>query len=41
MAVHDAQVPSGSPPTGASQLSAMANMRAVEVFPVPRGPLNK
>jgi hypothetical protein len=41
MAVQDAQVPSGSPPKGVSQLSAMAKMRAVEVFPVPRGPLNK
>jgi hypothetical protein len=41
MAVQDAHVPSGSPLAGASQFSAMAKMRAVEVFPVPRGPLNK
>ena len=31
----------GSPPVGFSQLSALARMRAVVVFPVPRGPLNK
>ncbi len=38
---HEAQVPSGSPSTGASQLRALARMRAVEVLPVPRGPLNR
>jgi hypothetical protein len=37
----EAQVPSGSPSSGDSQLRALARMRAVDVFPVPRGPLNR
>jgi hypothetical protein len=35
------QVPQGSPALGASQLRTLARMRAVDVFPVPRGPLNR
>ena len=35
------QMPQGSPSSGVSQLSALARMRAVEVLPVPRGPLNR
>ena len=34
-------VPHGSPSTGASQLRTLARMRADEVLPVPRGPLNR
>ena len=41
MAKQLAQVPSGSPSTTCSQLRALARMRAVEVLPVPRGPLNR
>ena len=35
------QTPQGSPSFGCSQLSAFARIRAVEVFPVPLGPLNR
>ena len=38
---HDSQVPHGSPSTGWAQLRALARMRAVEVLPVPRGPLKR
>ena len=38
---HDAQTPQGSPPSRAVQLSALAKIRAVEVLPVPLGPLNR
>ena len=38
ISVHEVQVPHGSPSTGASQLSALARIRADEVLPVPRGP---
>jgi hypothetical protein len=33
--------PQGSPSSSAAQLSALARMRAVEVLPVPRGPLKR
>ena len=35
------QTPHGSPPLGFSQLRTLARIRAVEVFPVPRGPLKR
>ncbi len=35
------QTPQGSPSSSFSQLSALARMRAVEVLPVPRGPLKR
>jgi hypothetical protein len=41
ISVHDVQRPQGSPSSGAAQLRALARMRAVEVFPVPRGPLKR
>ena len=41
ISMHEVQVPQGSPSTGASQLSALARMRAEDVFPVPRGPLKR
>ena len=41
IATQDGQVPSGSPSTVCSQLRAMAKMRAVDVLPVPRGPLKR
>ena len=41
METHDSHVPHGSPPVRSAQLSALARMRAVDVFPVPRGPLNR
>jgi hypothetical protein len=41
MARHDSHSPHGSPSTTCSQLSAFAKILAVEVFPVPLGPLNK
>ena len=41
ISMHDVQMPQGSPSTGASQLSALARMRAEEVLPVPRGPLKR
>ena len=37
----EAQVPSGSPSCGFSQLSTLARMRAAVVLPVPRGPLSR
>ena len=39
ISVHDMQTPQGSPSTGLTQLSAFARIRAVDVLPVPRGPL--
>ena len=41
ISMHEVHLPQGSPSTGASQLSALARMRADEVLPVPRGPLNR
>ena len=41
ISMHDVQTPQGSPSTGASQLSALARMRAEDVLPVPRGPLKR
>ena len=41
ISMHEVQTPHGSPSTAASQLSALARMRAEDVFPVPRGPLNR
>ena len=41
MATHEAHTPQGSPSTGFSQLRTLARMRAVEVLPVPRGPLSR
>jgi hypothetical protein len=38
---HDSHVQSGSPSTGDSQFRALARMRADDVLPVPRGPLNR
>ena len=35
------QTPHGSPSWGFAQLRTLARMRAVEVLPVPRGPLNR
>ena len=41
ISTQDEQTPHGSPSWGSAQLSARARMRAVDVFPVPRGPLNR
>ena len=41
MATHDSHSQHGSPSWRFVQLSALARMRAVEVLPVPRGPLNR
>ena len=41
VSTHDAHWPHGSPSTGASQLSALAKIRADDVLPVPRGPLKR
>ena len=41
ISMHEVHVPQGSPSTGASQLSALARMRAEDVLPVPRGPLKR
>ena len=41
MAIQAVQLPHGSPSAGARQFSALATMRAVEVFPVPRGPTKR
>ena len=38
MSKHESHVPHGSPSTGLVQFNAFARIRAVEVFPVPRGP---
>ncbi len=38
---HDGQAQHGSPSTGAWQFRALARMRAVEVLPVPLGPLKR
>jgi hypothetical protein len=35
------QTPQGSPAFGFSQLRTLARIRAVDVLPVPRGPLNR
>ena len=40
-ATHDAHSQHGSPSTGRSQFRTLARMRADDVFPVPRGPLNR
>jgi hypothetical protein len=40
-ATHEEHAPHGSPPSRLVQLRALARMRAVEVLPVPRGPLNR
>ena len=37
----EGQWPHGSPSSGAAQLSTLARMRADDVLPVPRGPLNR
>ena len=39
--LHDSQIPHGSPSLWLGQLSTLARMRAVEVLPVPRGPLKR
>jgi hypothetical protein len=39
--LHTLQLRSGLPSFGLSQLIAFANILAVEVFPVPLGPVNK
>ena len=41
ISVHDPHTPHGSPSSGAAQLSAFARIRADDVLPVPRGPLNR
>src|SRR5580693_4511498 len=41
ISTHDVHTPQGSPSTGASQLRALARMRAEDVLPVPRGPLKR
>ena len=41
ISTHEVQAPQGSPSTGASQLSALARIRAEDVLPVPRGPLKR
>ena len=41
MEVQDPQAPHGSPASSCSQLRALARMRAVDVLPVPRGPLKR
>ena len=41
ISTQDEQTPHGSPSWGSAQFSALARMRAVDVFPVPRGPLNR
>src|SRR5579875_3426523 len=41
MARHELHDPHGSPASGRVQLRALARARAAEVFPVPRGPLNR
>ena len=41
ISTQEVHTPQGSPSTGAAQLSALARIRAVEVFPVPRGPLKR
>ena len=38
---HDSHVPQGSPSSWLAQLRTLARMRAVDVLPVPRGPLNR
>ncbi len=37
----ETQTPQGSPSRRSAQFSALARIRAVEVLPVPRGPLNR
>ena len=41
MARHESHTQQGSPSCRLVQLSALARMRAVDVLPVPRGPLNR
>ena len=40
-ATHESQVPQGSGVGPSAQLSERAMMRALEVLPQPRGPLNR
>ena len=40
-ATHESHTPQGSPSAGFVQLRTLARMRAVEVLPVPRGPLKR
>jgi len=37
ISTHDAHTPQGSPSAGCRQFSALAKIRAEDVFPVPRG----
>jgi hypothetical protein len=41
MATQESHTPQGSPSASWVQLRALAKMRAVDVLPVPRGPLNR
>ena len=41
ISTQESHLPHGSPSSSAAQLSALARIRAVDVFPVPRGPLNR
>ena len=41
ISTHEVQTPHGSPASGLAQLRALARMRALDVLPVPRGPLNR
>ena len=41
ISTHEEQTPQGSPSRRSVQLRALARIRAVEVLPVPRGPLNR
>ena len=41
ISTHESQRPHGSPSSRWAQLSARARIRAVEVLPVPRGPLKQ
>jgi hypothetical protein len=41
ISTQDEHTPQGSPSDKAVQLRAMARIRAVDVLPVPRGPLNR
>ena len=41
MVMHDSHVPHGDGVGPSTQLTAFARMRAMEVFPVPRGPVKR
>ena len=41
ISTQEEHTPQGSPSRRSVQLRALAKMRAVEVLPVPRGPLNR